>query len=1045
MRRPRLSLVLPLAASLVAVGAAGCHRDGCVGGDDGQCVPPPACAALAYQCAGPKLRAEQIGPGEAERALGPKALAAEGDYLLENDRVRVVLDAPDHPHHLAPTGGAILDLAAFDPTSEQYTDETNAIYHAAGVLPRDAVHYDSARLDPGIASPAPGAYAAVIFRGHLEGNAKVTVVTRYEVRPCEPGVRVRTDLYNGASDPNTLFLADGFFWGDNNLAPFVPAKGLGFVQPDLDLLHLDAAWRTWPFLAARSQSVPDTAYAAISCDRDQGAGFNSSTLTAAGVPLGVTLPGDGFHFERFILAEWGSGLAPAAADALQVPCCSGVAPAVAEAMHVRSLVHGDPPAVNVKGRVVANGVAVNGNAGRGASLLVYEPAPGPNVDDPNGITPRNEVVPASDGTFAVALPPNRSYRLQPYAFGLPAAAPTSFAVAAADVDIGDVTMTASAELKVTVESAPGVPANFAELVLIPTDDPAATGAPTPSMYSLFPGCVPMLGPPDGAGPACNRALTANSQGQFDVLAPPGDYYVYATRGPFASLGRAVVSLKAGVTVQLPPLQVESFASQIFPAPTPTTPPAPATRVLSGDFHVHGGASFDSGIPDRDRVVSFLATGVDVIIATDHNVVTSYASMLATLGATSSLFLISGVEQTPNILWYYVPGDTFPKTLGHFNFWPLTPDLFGTRNGAPWAELREPGEMMDDMGALFEGDPIGVRQLNHPYMDSKLGRDQGYPKAIGYDPRDPIPQHPTDGYTFAANALARAPGGPDHRRNIDWDVEEVMTGASRADWLRYRALWFSLLNQGFLRAGTANSDSHSLAVERIGYPRNLVWTTEDKTDTDVGRFETGFDADVRAGHLEGTNGPFLDVTIDDGTGRLYRPDLTAPISLTPTATLNISVTAAAWIPVDEVRIFVNGAEVHVPADQVRAFTKGGQLLPVNGTPAGAIDVSPSFVGPGHDHLSITPNKSPLLKIPLAPLLPQTGDAWLVVEAGMTQTTPADTDGDGLPDLPDTEVPVRVDGDRRFDVEAIAPGVWPTAFTNPFLLDLDGGGWKAPGLP
>ena len=97
MGRPRLSLLLLLAASALAMGAAGCHRDGCVGGDDGQCVPPPACAALVYPtyptCREPRLRAGQIGPGEAERALGPKALAAEGDYLLENDRVRVVLDA----------------------------------------------------------------------------------------------------------------------------------------------------------------------------------------------------------------------------------------------------------------------------------------------------------------------------------------------------------------------------------------------------------------------------------------------------------------------------------------------------------------------------------------------------------------------------------------------------------------------------------------------------------------------------------------------------------------------------------------------------------------------------------------------------------------------------------------------------------------------------------------------------------------------------------------------------------------------------------------
>jgi len=153
------------------------------------------------------------------------------------------------------------------------------------------------------------------------------------------------------------------------------------------------------------------------------------------------------------------------------------------------------------------------------------------------------VVPASTGAFEVALPPNRSYRVQPYAFGLPAAAPTSFAVAAADESIGDITITASAKLKVNVETAPGVPASFAEVVLVPLIDPATSGAPIPSIYSLFPGCLPMLGPPDGAAPACNRALTTN--GQFDMLAPPGQYYVYATRGPFSSIDVAPVSLVAG--------------------------------------------------------------------------------------------------------------------------------------------------------------------------------------------------------------------------------------------------------------------------------------------------------------------------------------------------------------------------------------------------------------------------------------------------------------------------------------------------------------------
>ena len=205
-------------------------------------------------------------------------------------------------------------------------------------------------------------------------------------------------------------------------------------------------------------------------------------------------------------------------------------------------------------------------------------------------------------------------------------------------------------------------------------------------------------------------------------------------------------------------------------------------------------------------------------------------------------------------------------------------------------------MMDDMDSLFAGGMRGVRQLNHPYMITKLGRDQGFTRAIGYNPLTRI----RPGESFAADVLLHAstPGG---RRNIDWDVQEVMTGASRADWLRYRALWFSMLSQGFLRAGAANSDTHSLGLEQVGYPRNLVFGGH-RAELAAGSLDVdGFDADVRAGHMVGTNGPVLDVTIDDSLGVVQRPGL-EPISVTRTAGgLTIALTTAPWIPVDEIRI------------------------------------------------------------------------------------------------------------------------------------------------
>ena len=68
----------------------------------------------------------------------------------------------------------------------------------------------------------------------------------------------------------------------------------------------------------------------------------------------------------------------------------------------------------------------------------------------------------------------------------------------------------------------------------------------------------------------------------------------------------------------------------------------------------------------------------------------------------------------------------------------------------------------------------------------------------------------------------------------------------------------------MRAGTANSDTHSLALEQVGYPRNLVFGGHRApTRPSTSR---RFDADIRRGHMVGTNGPVLEVTIEDEDGR-----------------------------------------------------------------------------------------------------------------------------------------------------------------------------------
>ena len=109
------------------------------------------------------------------------------------------------------------------------------------------------------------------------------------------------------------------------------------------------------------------------------------------------------------------------------------------------------------------------------------------------------------------------------------------------------------------------------------------------------------------------------------------------------------------------------------------------------------------------------------------------------------------------------------------------------------------------------------------------------------------------------------------------------------------------------------------------------------------------------------------------------------------------------------------------------------------------------------------------VPRAEILDGTGmesDAWIVVEAGLAQWVAEDLDDDGLPDTTDNDgdgdidaddrkgefeeepfgEPARPDSedDARYHLDVVAPGTWPTAYTNPLLIDRDGDGWEAPGL-
>ena len=185
----------------------------------------------------------------------------------------------------------------------------------------------------------------------------------------------------------------------------------------------------------------------------------------------------------------------------------------------------------------------------------------------------------------------------------------------------------------------------------------------------------------------------------------------------------------------------------------------------------------------------------------------------------------------------------------------------------------------------------------------------------------------------------------------------------------RAFWFYLLNNGVVRGGVANSDSHTLTENVIGTPRTLIWSDNTVDDFDL----ASFDQAMRDGKMIGTNGPIL-VTTVSGPGEEWTPS-TAAIQPSADDRLTITVDSAPWVPVEEIRVIVNGEVVQHLTD-------------------GIANATDPFAKKGTNRFYTT--------IPLTDILPAEGDAWIVVEAGTALADQDDLDCDGIPDTGDNEI-------------------------------------------
>ncbi len=251
-------------------------------------------------------------------------------------------------------------------------------------------------------------------------------------------------------------------------------------------------------------------------------------------------------------------------------------------------------------------------------------------------------------------------------------------------------------------------------------------------------------------------------GVVRMTARPGDYQLVVGRGTEYTRFETDVTLTAGQTITVT---------------APLQRVVDTTGYIAADFHLHSRFSLDSDQELGERLLSYAGEGMEYAVSTDHNYVVDYHPMLANMGLERFINSAIGIELT-----------TIDR--GHFNGFPmergdgaLMTDTDGdgdfsdnaiasrTFGSFPWA-LRDPQDIFDDLrkrGAMGQdGEKLKVVvQVNHP-RDSILGYFEQY----AVDP-ETLLVHGQSG--LVAPKLDAHPEFAPEKFSWDFDAIEVFNG------------------------------------------------------------------------------------------------------------------------------------------------------------------------------------------------------------------------------------------------------------------------------
>jgi hypothetical protein len=502
------------------------------------------------------------------------------------------------------------------------------------------------------------------------------------------------------------------------------------------------------------------------------------------------------------------------------------------------------------------------------------------------------------------------------------------------------------------------------------------GIPDPSnrrlktITSTFDPTAKIPRPPDGYYPGPfqfvggNTAFGVQNFSGISVWTVPGLYRAYGARGPLSILEVFSLDTRPGLGFQTKDLTT-------FQAPLPEgwiafDTPGP-TQATSG------------GMLPCEQLSSALAEGVGVVARTeiDHQadadaLYREFTSDLAyeddyRAAIGSQPFVINA--RSSNL-------DGYGTVTAYFT----SVDVNGRSGGARPSK----GWTLADFLTQADGKYNVIHRPRGP---------EGIFTKLGFNPALPLSQAAPWWNETGLLSLRKTNG--------DFDALEIINAGSIASsdinlwWSEFKSVredWFALLNQqkpqAFTKAVGFSSGRFSVDTP-VGLVRTYLNIGEDEL---IQSELEPILAALKSGAAVVSSGPMLEVKVGSAG-----PGASAVINGSPSSVvLEVTLVAPDWLPVDELRVVVNGRVVKIIND------------PKN---------DPAFVPSDEDSRFYTGS----INIPV----PVGKDAWLVVEAG----APLGTTGAYKPE-------------KSWSI--VMKGIYPVAITNPIFLVLSGGEYTPPGL-